>query len=231
MPLAAVRGRAIFLVGVYIYMCNIFLITLAGTLFSYTVILQSCWTAHGSQKPEYCANLRVLSTPAHSVATQSVMLCGQLSWLLEVFGISVLRGSASDLSSSRHSLCPCAYLGAVTCGCCMLVPCKAWEKDSYSVFLVALLSVGHFFADQVETGKCWYFLPSDISFQVKVIPHLFFYAFIQQIFGTSLVVEWLRLHAPSARGLGLIPDQETRSCLPQLKIPHTATKTWQQRNK
>ena len=35
--------------------------------------------------------------------------------------------------------------------------------------------------------------------------------------GTSLVVQWLRLHAPNAGGLGLIPGRGT-------KIPHTATK-------
>ena len=42
--------------------------------------------------------------------------------------------------------------------------------------------------------------------------------------GTSLVVQWLRLHAPTAGGPGSIPDQGTRSRTPQLKIPHTATK-------
>ena len=43
--------------------------------------------------------------------------------------------------------------------------------------------------------------------------------------GTSLVVQWLRLHAPNAGGLGSIPGQGTRSCMlhlrvliPQLKI-------------
>ena len=35
-------------------------------------------------------------------------------------------------------------------------------------------------------------------------------------FGTSLAVQWLRLHAPSAGGMGSIPDQGT-------KIPHA---TW-----
>ena len=51
--------------------------------------------------------------------------------------------------------------------------------------------------------------------------------------GTSLVVQWLRFCPPSARGLGLIPDQGTRSHrlrlrvqLPQLKILHAPTKTW-----
>ena len=37
--------------------------------------------------------------------------------------------------------------------------------------------------------------------------------------GTSLVVQWLRLHAPNAGGLGLIPGQETRFHMPQLKYP------------
>ena len=42
--------------------------------------------------------------------------------------------------------------------------------------------------------------------------------------GTSLVVQWLRLCAASAGGLGSIPGQGTRSHVPQLKIPHAATK-------
>ena len=43
--------------------------------------------------------------------------------------------------------------------------------------------------------------------------------------GTSLVGQWLRLHTPKAGGLGSIPDQGTRSCMPLLKIPHAITKT------
>ena len=49
---------------------------------------------------------------------------------------------------------------------------------------------------------------------------------------TSLVVQWLRLHAPKAGGLGSTPDQWTRSHMLQLrismlqiKILHAATKT------
>ena len=38
-------------------------------------------------------------------------------------------------------------------------------------------------------------------------------------FGTSLVVQWLRLCAPSAEGLGLILDQRTRSHMLQLNDP------------
>ena len=36
--------------------------------------------------------------------------------------------------------------------------------------------------------------------------------------GTSLMVQWLRLGAPSAGGPGSIPDQEIRSCLLQVKV-------------
>ena len=37
--------------------------------------------------------------------------------------------------------------------------------------------------------------------------------------GTSLVVQWVRLHAPNAGGLGSIPGQGTRSCM------HAATES------
>ena len=43
--------------------------------------------------------------------------------------------------------------------------------------------------------------------------------------GASLVVQWLRLGAPNAGGLGLIPSQGTRSHMQQLKIPCAAAKT------
>ena len=49
--------------------------------------------------------------------------------------------------------------------------------------------------------------------------------------GTSQVVQYLRLHAPNAGGLGSIPGQGTGShkpqlivCIDQLKIPHAAEK-------
>ena len=35
---------------------------------------------------------------------------------------------------------------------------------------------------------------------------------------TSLVVQWLRLHAPNAGSLGLIPGQGTRSHMMQLRV-------------
>ena len=51
--------------------------------------------------------------------------------------------------------------------------------------------------------------------------------------GTSLVVQWLRLHSPNAGGLSSIPGQGTRShtlqlrvWVPQLKIPCAASKAW-----
>ena len=36
-------------------------------------------------------------------------------------------------------------------------------------------------------------------------------------YGTSLVIQWLRLRAPIAGGPGLIPGQGTRSHVPQLR--------------
>ena len=47
-----------------------------------------------------------------------------------------------------------------------------------------------------------------------------------KITGTSLAVQWLRLHAPNAGDPGSIPGQGTRSPMPQLKILHAATMTW-----
>lgn len=42
--------------------------------------------------------------------------------------------------------------------------------------------------------------------------------------GTSLMVQWLRLCAPNAGGLGSIPGEGIRSHTPQLEIPNAATK-------
>ena len=44
--------------------------------------------------------------------------------------------------------------------------------------------------------------------------------------GISLVVQWPRFCAPNAGGPGSIPGQGTRSHVLQLKITHSATKTW-----
>ena len=45
--------------------------------------------------------------------------------------------------------------------------------------------------------------------------------FLKKVIGTSLVVQWLRLHAPNAGGLGSIPGQGTKSHMLQL-IPSVA---------
>ena len=42
--------------------------------------------------------------------------------------------------------------------------------------------------------------------------------------GTSLKVQWLRLHAPNAGGPGLIPGQGARSRMLQLKDPRSQIK-------
>ena len=54
-----------------------------------------------------------------------------------------------------------------------------------------------------------------------IYQHTFFYMqrFKKVIKGTSLVVQWLRLRAPNAGGLGSIPGQGTRSHM------HAATKS------
>ena len=41
---------------------------------------------------------------------------------------------------------------------------------------------------------------------------------------TSLVIQWLRLHAPNAGGPGLILGQGTRSHMPRLRSSNTSTK-------
>ena len=43
--------------------------------------------------------------------------------------------------------------------------------------------------------------------------------------GSSLVVQWLKLHVPNSGGPGSTPGQESRSHMPQLKTPHAAMKT------
>ena len=48
---------------------------------------------------------------------------------------------------------------------------------------------------------------------------------IDEKVGTSLVVQWLRLHAPNAGGPGSIPGQAARSFMLQLKIMHATAKT------
>ena len=66
-------------------------------------------------------------------------------------------------------------------------------------------------------------LPADVPYSLS---HL-----LLETMGTFLVVQWLRLHIPSARNLSSIPGWGTRShmpqlrvCIAQLKIPHAATK-------
>ena len=77
-----------------------------------------------------------------------------------------------------------------------------------------------FNSQQVPVSKCvvintYFFDNEDVLFlQVEEVN-----------FGTSLVVQWLRVHAPNARGLASIPGQGARSHMPQLKILHAVTKT------
>ena len=50
--------------------------------------------------------------------------------------------------------------------------------------------------------------------------------------GTSLVIQWVRLHAPNTGGPGSIPVRELDpACMPQLRSPYASTKTWHSQNK
>ena len=49
--------------------------------------------------------------------------------------------------------------------------------------------------------------------------------FKTEVYGTSLVVQWVRLQTPKAGALGLILGQGTRFCLLQLKILQAASKS------
>ena len=70
------------------------------------------------------------------------------------------------------------------------------------------------------------------SLEEKLDLHTIFNTAYKPLHQTSLVVQWLRLHAPNAEDQGLIPGQGSRSHMPklraqmlQLKIPHVAMKT------
>ena len=66
----------------------------------------------------------------------------------------------------------------------------------------------------------------EISLRNKIRKHLCVgnnYLYLRIILGTSLAVQWLRLFASTAQGMGLIPGQRT-------KIPH-ATKCGQKKKK
>ena len=69
------------------------------------------------------------------------------------------------------------------------------------------------------------------SFVISIITYVVEIGAEVHLRETSLVVQWLRLQAANAGGLGSIPSQETRShilqlrvCIPQLKILHAASK-------
>ena len=70
------------------------------------------------------------------------------------------------------------------------------------------------------------------SLEEKLDLHTIFNTAYKPLHQTSLVVQWLRLHAPNAENQGLIPGQGSRSHRPklraqmlQLKIPHVAMNT------
>ena len=76
-------------------------------------------------------------------------------------------------------------------------------------------------------------VPFSDSYQSKLVatlkvPTVLIEFIMETTLGTSLVVQWLRLPAPSAGGPGSIPGSETTSHMwkQRGKIPLVATKTW-----
>ena len=86
---------------------------------------------------------------------------------------------------------------------------KTFASAGYHVFAVAKTSHAALISLQEEIG-CTPIL-ADVSDPDQVTS---LYNKIHQ--GTSLVVQWLRLHTPKAGGTGLIPGRRT-------KIPHAKT--------
>ena len=63
----------------------------------------------------------------------------------------------------------------------------------------------------------------------KATVNIYIYIFVM---GTSLMVQWVRLHAPNAGGPGSIPGRGTRSHMhAATKSSHATTKTWHSQNK
>ena len=86
----------------------------------------------------------------------------------------------------------CSHLSVDLCPLCSGDKCSK-DDDNYICLLLCPLSQG-----------C-------INGIISSSQHRPFYNFIQHTFtGTSLAVQWLRLHAPNAVGMGSIPGQGTK---------------------
>ena len=86
----------------------------------------------------------------------------------------------------------------------------------------SLIKLWLLFPKWFSSSKCWWIFCA-IFFKYVLKSHLCFYLWLS-ILGTSLMLWWLRLHAPNAGGLGLIPGQGT-------KIPHCGPKKKKKKSK
>ena len=68
----------------------------------------------------------------------------------------------------------------------------------------------------------FFFFTTSATWEVQIISD---WALKNYYRGISLVVQWLRVHDPSAEGLGSIPGQEARFHRPHLKSPPASAKT------
>ena len=70
---------------------------------------------------------------------------------------------------------------------------------------------------------CW---PCHWNLYFKTIPHCFDYCNLKISWGTSLVVQWLRLRDPNAGGTGSIPGRGTKTLIYQTVWPKKKKKVW-----
>lgn len=116
-------------------MCNFPLLTLAETCFLAALSCSPAGLLVESESQALCWFL--WATYASTLSSHSVCDSGwpQLSWLLEILASQPSKAlplwlvfPPGTVSASIPTLAPSP---APCCGCSMLVPCKAWEEDSW----------------------------------------------------------------------------------------------------
>ena len=107
------------------------------------------------------------------------------------------RNAGCLWDQQRHCRCEAAHPKLAVCGCtCLPVDCRLPAAENRQVIQ----------KKRIPLHSGLWALPGGHLFE-------------NSITGTSLVVQWLRRHTPSAGGTGLIPGQGTKSLMPQLKMP------------
>ena len=100
---------------------------------------------------------------------------------------------------------------------------KASGKKTEKCKVLALVVSSMSLIKSVELRPRWVY-QAGLKHTFSIIWALACLVIQKEWMGNSLGIQWLRLHAPSAGGTGLIPDQGT-------KIPHAAQRGQKKRNK